>query len=98
MANTQHVVGSRLIIEGEFRLDGVPTDPTIVRCYTRSPDGAVAELVYPSADLVRIDLGTYEAFVTATMAGTWGFRFVGLGDVEAVREVVTTVAPSYVID
>lgn len=95
--SVQYVEGQRVIIEGVFRLEGVPTDPTLVRCYARAPSGAVEELVYPSTDLVRTDPGTYEATVTATEPGTWGFRMVGAGNVEAVREVTTTVLPSAVL-
>ena len=97
MPSTQYVEGQRILVEGEFRLEGVPTDPTVVRFYSRSPAGLVTELVYPSADLVRTDLGTYEAQVTANTPGTWAFRFTGFGTVEAIREVVTFVAASDVI-
>lgn len=95
----EHVQGTRLIVTAEFRLDAVPTDPTVVRCYVRSPDGELTLLAYPSAELVRVEsaVGTYEAYVTATKAGTYGFRFEGFGTVEAVREVTTSVAPSSVI-
>lgn len=93
----EFVQGARLVAAAEFRRDGVPIDPTVVRCYVRDPDGSLLELVYPSVDLVRVAVGTYEAYITAVHAGTYGIRFTGAGTVEAVREERVSVAASSVI-
>lgn len=91
------IEGQSIIVEIEFRLEGVLTDPSIVRCLVRSPNGETTELAYPSASLVRRDVGVYEASVLADRGGTWAFRATGVGVVDAVREVVTNVTPSMVI-
>jgi len=92
-----HVEGQRLIIEAEFRLEGVPTDPSVIQCFVRSPAGVTTQLAYPSPDLSRLDLGLYEANVLADGPGTWTFRFIGSGAVEAVREVDASVSASKVL-
>lgn len=97
MATLEHVTGQALIAEIEFRVEGVLTDPAIVRCLVRAPDGTTSELVYPSTSLVRRDVGVYEASAIADQPGTWVFRAVGVGIVDAVKEVATNVAPSLVL-
>lgn len=91
-----YVEGQSLICEIEFRLEGVLTDPTLVRCFVRKPSGLVTEYAFPAAELVKIDTGIYEASAIADEPGTWAFRATGVGVVDAVQEVATQVAPSMV--
>jgi hypothetical protein len=91
------VTGQPLVVEIEFRLEGVLTDPSIVRCLVRSPTGEVRELVYPSASVTRRATGIYRVSVLADKPGTWAFRGTSVGVVEAVKEVATNVAPSMVL-
>ncbi len=88
--------GQRVIVDGEFRLAGVPTDPVVVRCLVRAPGGGLSIIAYPSADMTRREAGIYEAYVTVDAAGTWSFRWEGAGTVDAVDEISVEVRPSAV--
>lgn len=93
---TGYIVGQTVINEIEFRSEGVLRDPTIVRCLVRAPSGAVEELVHPSSRLVRRGVGRYDASVITDAPGTWVFRAVGVGVVDAVQEASVNVAPSLI--
>lgn len=92
-----YVQGQRVVIEAEVRRRGVLMDPAVMRFYARKPSGELVELTYPSADLTRTDLGLYEAIFTVDEPGTWSFRSVASGGVEAVRETTFSVASSTVL-
>lgn len=92
-----YVQGQRVTVDVEFRLDGVRTDPTVVIGTIRSPSGVTVELVYPSADLTRVDVGLYEAAWNSDEPGTYAVRISGAGVVDAVGEAFVNVAPSRVI-
>lgn len=87
-------VGQRILIEIEFRLNGVPTDPTLVTCASRSPGGSVATLTYPDDDFIRRSEGLFEASILVAEAGTWVFRAEGAGVVDAVNEYTQPVLAS----
>lgn len=91
-----YVQGQRIMVEGEFRLRGVPTDPSVVSAVVRAPSGTATTIAYPSADLVRLDLGLYEASVTAQESGTYVVRLVGAGVVDAVGEATVNVAATMI--
>lgn len=78
--------GQRLLIECEFRLLGVPTDPVGVQCTLRKPDGTQTLLNYPDPNLTRRELGVFEANITVDQGGTWWVRFEAFGTVDAVQE------------
>jgi hypothetical protein len=86
--------GQNLLIECEFRLNGVPTDPTVVTVAYRTPSGTQSTLTYPNSNLVRRSDGLFEASVPAEEAGTWAFRAEGVGVVDAVNEFTMTVLES----
>ncbi len=87
-------VGQRVLIEMIFRLDGVETDPTIVTCASRSPNGTQAVITYPYALLIQRSAGVYEASILVDTAGTWVFRASGVGVVDAVNEYTLSVQAS----
>lgn len=91
------IAGQALVIDFEFRRRGVLADPTIVRVLARSPTGTRTEIVYPSDGIVRVAVGQYQASVLADIPGTWAFRVVGVGVVDAVQEGSINVQPSLVI-
>lgn len=91
------VVGSRIAAESTFRISGVPTDPTIVTVYVRSPNGVLTTAVYPTTDLTQESVGTYRYEFSADLAGSWAVRFEGTGSVEAAGEQFITVSPSRVL-
>ncbi len=97
LASQATYIGQRVLVEGDFRLLGVPTDPMVVRCIIRSPTGVLNTLIYPSTALTRRDLGLFEAAVLVDEAGTWAFRMEGAGIVDAVEEHLHAVTASQVL-
>lgn len=93
----QYVQGQRITVDVVFRLHGVAQDPAVVAAVVRSPSGVQTSLAYPSASLVRVEDGTYEASLQADEAGTYSIRLTGAGVVDAVGEAFVNVAPSRVI-
>jgi hypothetical protein len=89
--------GQRIQIEMEFRLLGVPTDPTIVQITARSPSGSNSTLTYPNVNFTRRDTGLFDAAFIVDLPGTWFFRPEGTGVVDAVDEIAMEVLASNVI-
>jgi hypothetical protein len=97
MASSDYYEGQRALIEAEFRLLGVPTDPTIIQVISRSPSGSVSVLTYPAVELTRRDTGLFEASVLLGDSGQWHFRVIGEGVVDAVTEINLDVLQSNVV-
>ena len=93
MASTVFV-GQRILIEIEFRLLGVPTDPSIVLCTSHAPSGTEAVLTYPNEAFIRRSDGLYEASFLVNEPSTWVFRAEGAGVVDAVNEYTVSVQAS----
>lgn len=87
-------IGQRILIEIEYRLSGVPTDPTLATITARSPAGSVSTLTYPDEDFVRRSAGLFEASILVDEPGTWVFRTEGAGVVDAVNEYTQVVLQS----
>lgn len=87
-------VGQRVRVECQFRLRGVPTNPTIVQAFIRTPSGSISSLTYPDPNFVNIDIGKYEIYQVVDEPGTWYFRAEGLGAADAVDETPLIVEPS----
>lgn len=86
--DTPFYVGQRILVEVEFRLLGVPTDPTIVRVFASNPtDGGTTVINFPDEFLTRIGVGLYEASVLVSAPGQWHFRVEGAGIVDSVTEI-----------
>jgi len=93
-----YYVGQRVLVEIEFRLLGVPTDPTIVQVAARDPsDGSVTVVTYPATTLTRRDVGFFEASIEVDTPGQWHFRASGAGVVDGVTETTLDVLPSMTI-
>lgn len=84
--------GQRVLVEIKARLAGVPTDPTVMRCLIRRPDGSQVTLTYPNAELTRKDVGLFEVNVTVAQAGSWRFRGEAAGVVDGIEEIEIAVA------
>ena len=76
----QWEVGAKVTLQCVFTKAGQPTDTTAALTLV-SPTGAST-----TPTVTRTALGTYQATVTATVNGTWRWRWVGTGAVEAVHE------------
>lgn len=94
MATNKVFVGQRILIEIEFRLNGVATDPTIATCSYRSPLGTQAILTYPNEAFIRRSEGLFEASILVDEPGTWVIRGEGAGIVDAVNEYAQEVLAS----
>lgn len=97
MANNDYYIGQRALIEAEFRLLGIPTDPTIVQVHSKSPTGVSTVFTYPAVQLTRRDVGLFETSIIVDEPGQWHFRVEGAGVVDAVTEVSLDVLDSTVI-
>ena len=86
--------GQSVIVELRVRLAGVPTDPLVMRCHVREPDGSKTTLTYPDALLTRRDVGFFEANVLLDAPGVWQFRPEAIGTVDGVDEISVTVSDS----
>jgi hypothetical protein len=93
-STTQVFQGQRVLVECEFRLAGVPTDPIVVQCTFRPPTGGQTSLNYPDPALTRTGTGLFVANVVVDEGGTWWFRFEGFGTVDAVHEIPVEVTSS----
>lgn len=86
--------GQRVRVLVEYRLNGVPTNPTIAQAYIKTPAGSTINLTYPDDVFVNTGLGTYEIYYTLDESGTWWFRAEGTGTIDGVDEVPVIVENS----
>lgn len=86
--------GQRVVVEIHVRLAGVPTDPLVLRCLVRDPDGSMSTLTYPDEHLTKRDTGFFEANVLMDKPGAWSFRPEAIGIVDGVDEITVAVADS----
>jgi hypothetical protein len=87
-------VGQRILVEIEYRLNGNPTDPTIVQYTYRSPLGVTATVTYPDEAFIRRSEGLYDASILVDEPGTWIIRGEGAGIVDGVNELAQEVLAS----
>lgn len=87
-------VGQRVTIETIFRLNGVPTDPTIISVTASSPSGVTSTVTYPDTNMVKNSTGSYDTSILVDEVGTWAFRAEGAGVVDAVNEYLMPVVAS----
>lgn len=86
--------GQRILVEVRFYLLGVPTDPTVAKCYIKQPSGTTVILTYPDASFTKRDTGWFEANVTVDQAGPWLFRGESAGICDSATEIQVNVSPS----
>lgn len=94
MSHDKIFQGQRVRVEVNYRLRGVPTNPTIAQVFIRAPSGSTSALTYPDANFVRTSLGKYEVYYTLDEGGTWWFRAEGAGVIDGVDEIPVIVEPS----
>jgi hypothetical protein len=82
-----YVIGEFPRLTGEFRVDGVLTDPDAVRFIYTPPGGERTVLVYGEDDeVVREAEGKYYVDLELVTAGTWHYRWESDGAVEAAAQ------------
>jgi hypothetical protein len=74
-------------IFGEFRdLAGTLVDPTTVTLKVRTPAAVVTTYTYGGGVVLKDSAGVYHADVAGSEAGTWSFRWEGVGSYVAAGE------------
>lgn len=80
-------LGDIVRISAAFAVDGTPTDPTTLTATYRSPAGVKTTLTYGVDSALEQDsVGNYHLDVTASLPGTWRYRFAGTGLAAGVGE------------
>lgn len=75
----------------------IPTDPTTVICYVKTPDGNVQDFTYSSGSVVKVSTGVYTYNFQITQSGIHSYRFTGTGACVAGKEQNFSVQPSRII-
>ena len=80
-------VGDRVRLKGVFaNLDGAAANPTTVTVKVRKPSGTVTS--YTGGSLTNPTPGEWRCEVDCDIAGSWAFRFEGVGALVAAEESV----------
>jgi hypothetical protein len=73
----------------------VAADPTEIVLYLLDPAGAQTEYTYAAADIVRTAVGQYYFTWLTSLAGTWLYKWQGLGSLVVMsRDIQVVVRPS----
>lgn len=84
-----YIIGTtvQLIATFSAAVAGTLNDPTSVVLKIQPPTGGLVTYTYGvSAQLIRVETGVYSANVDLTIAGTWTWRWEGLGTVDSIEE------------
>ena len=76
---------------------GTAADPTTVTLKVKDPAGTATTYTYALAEVSKTATGAYHKQLTGTLAGTYHWRWVGAGALDAVDEGSCLVAQSQVI-
>lgn len=89
-------VGDQVRLEVTFKDENeTPTDPSVVVCRYRQPNGNTTSLEYGADEgVTRASAGAYYANVVADLPGTWSYRWEGTGTLTAAAEGTFTVMRS----
>jgi hypothetical protein len=97
--STLYYPGSSIRLRAQFYTDNdtVPTDPSSLYCEIKDPTGSVTTTWYQldPVSIVRDGVGLYHYDLTLALAGTYYWRFQGLGACVAAEEGYIKVQPSY---
>lgn len=75
----------------------IPTDPTAVTCYVKTPDGNVQDFTYSSGAVQKVSTGVYTYNFQITQSGIHAYRFTGTGTCIAGTEQSFSVQSSKII-
>jgi Phage gp6-like head-tail connector protein len=90
-------------LQMQFDESGSPADPTAVTCVV-TPPGPVAGAVVHTyegatpADIIRVSEGLYQLNIPSTVAGMWGYVWIGTGSASDAQAGTWTVGPSYTLN
>lgn len=75
----------------------IPTDPSTITCYVKTPDGITHEYTYAASQVQKQSIGVYYYNFQITQSGIHYYRFVGTGSCQAGGEQSFSVSPSRII-
>jgi hypothetical protein len=77
----------RVIVSGEFAVDGELRDPDEVTCYLKTPAKEVLTFVFGvDPNVTRVGQGLFECYHDVDQAGRWEYRWYGTGGVFGAGE------------
>jgi hypothetical protein len=82
-----------------FQVNGVNTDPTAVSCLVTDPTQTSVLHTYNGsapADITKVGTGVYQLLIGNTIAGLWGFEWIGTGTASDVDVGTWTANPATV--
>lgn len=90
----KYTVGGEATLTAKFyNKAGALADPTAVTVQIKPPSGATVTYTTASG-IVKDSVGVYHYDLALTKAGSWGYRFIGTGDVVAADEATLNVPKS----
>jgi hypothetical protein len=79
--------GDLVRLTATFTVSSVPTDPTSVMLYVRSPTGTLTTLTYGvDAAIVKASTGVYRYDYSASAVGNVTFRWASTGTAQAASQ------------
>lgn len=95
MANS-YDIGSLVRVSVQFTdVLGNPADPSMITLRYEAGGVPITQLVYGTdAAVIRDGIGAYHADLSASTPGTWPYRWVGGGALQAVFDGAYVVSPS----
>lgn len=81
-------IGDEIELAAEKFVDrtGTPQNPTTVTLKIQKPDLTEATHTYPTAGMSRPETGDYRFALVVDQAGTWYYRWQGVGVVNQARQ------------
>ena len=96
----QNVAGNDIAtLTKTFQVNGVNTDPTAVSCLVTDPTQTSILHTYNGsvpADITKVGTGVYQLLIGNTIAGLWGFEWIGTGSASDVDVGTWTAQPATV--
>lgn len=87
--------GETAEVTATIKVDGVPSDPSVLWLKVRAPDGTLTTYTYPtSVQVTRQAAGVYVGAITLTAAGIWVYRWESSGVGAGVQEGILQARPS----
>lgn len=91
-------VGDKIRISGDFTdINDEDIDPTVTTFKFTDPSGNTTTYIYETDDeLARDSLGHFHVDISIDEAGTWYYRWIGTGAVQAAEEGHFTVREPHI--
>jgi len=81
-------IGDIVISGCIFEVNSAYTDPTIVQCKVRAPDGGTTTYGLADPELTQLGVGMYQLEIEPDQAGEWWVRWIGDAPAQGEQEGV----------